>query len=161
MAALLKTLLTLLYALLFACAAIILGIYSYFLAVLADRDLPISRPKQAIEAISGAAVLYLLLAIIFTCCLGAFALFALLAVGLNLAFMGAFIALAVLLRRGSRSCRGFVRTPLGDGPENSGDPGYGDGGFGFGGRANATYAPRLGRACRLNKACFAVAIIGM
>lgn len=33
---------TFLYAVLFCCAAIILGIYSYFLSVLADRNDPVS-----------------------------------------------------------------------------------------------------------------------
>lgn len=41
----LRLLETLLYALLFLCAAIILGIYSYFLSVLADRKMAVSRTR--------------------------------------------------------------------------------------------------------------------
>lgn len=156
----LKLLQTTLYALLFICAAIILGIYSYFLAVLADRDLPIAAWKQAIEAISGAAVLYLIFAVILTCFLGGKTFFAFLAIVLDILFAGAFIAIAVLARDGADSCRGFVETPLGDGPADSGEVGYGDNGFGFGDRKNATYAPNLEVACRMNKVVFAVAIIG-
>lgn len=156
----LKSLLTLLRLLQLLCSALILGIYSYFLAVLADRDLPIATWKQAVEGISGAAVLYLIFAVLLTCFLGGKGFFASLAILLDILFAGAFIAIAVLTRDGVDSCRGIVETPLGNGPVNSGDPGYGEKGFGFGSDNNATYAPNLGTACRLNKTVFAVAIIG-
>lgn len=156
----LKLLQTLLYLLLFICAAVILGIYSYFLSVLADRDLPIASWKQAVEGISGAAVLYLIFAILLTCFLGGKSFFAFLAIVLDILFAGAFIAIAVLTRDGVDSCTGFVETPLGDGPADSGEEGYGANGFGFGEDNNATYAPNLRTACRLNKAVFAAAIAG-
>ncbi len=156
----LKSLQTILYGLTFICAALILGIYSYFLAVLADRSLPIAVWKQAVEGISGFAVLYLIFAVILTCFLGGIGFFAFLAIVLDILFVGAFIALAVLTRDGVDSCRGQVETPIGNGPANSGDPGYGRNGFGFGSDNNATYAPDLGFACRLNKVAFAAAIIG-
>lgn len=151
---------TLLYALELCCAAIILGIYSYFLAVLANRNLPISNWKRAVEGLAGSAVLYLLFAVLLTCFLGGKAFFAFLAIVLDLLFCGAFIAIAVMTRYGTQSCSGNVNTPLGSGPVNSGDMGYGSNGFGFGSAAGNSYAPSLGRACRLNKACFAVAVIG-
>lgn len=53
-------------ALQFACSAIILGIYSYFLAVLADHNLGIPRWEKAVEGISGVAVLYTLFAVLLT-----------------------------------------------------------------------------------------------
>lgn len=71
---------TLLYALAFLCGAVILGIYSYFLATLADRDSPIQTWVKAVEGISGAAVLYTIFAVVLTCCLGGISFFALLAI---------------------------------------------------------------------------------
>ncbi|KAF1826283.1 uncharacterized protein K489DRAFT_419545 [Dissoconium aciculare CBS 342.82] len=145
-----------LYLLAFCCAAIILGIYSYFLAVLADRDRPIFRETKAVEGISGVAVIYTIFAVLLTCCLGGVSFFAFLAIVLDIAFIGGFIALAVLTRDGSRSCSGIVSTPLGTGPDY----------FRFGFSSNGvqgnevTYGVQLGTACRMNKACFAVAIVG-
>jgi hypothetical protein len=69
---------------------------------------------------------------------------------LDLLFAGAFIAIAVMTRHGAGSCSGFVRTPLGDGDSNS-----------YKGWEGAVFTPRLSMACRLNKVCFAVALIGV
>lgn len=151
----LKLFQTVLYAIEFCCAGIILGIYSYFLATLADRDLTIYTWAKAVEGMSGAAVLYTIFAVLLTCCLGGKSLFAFIAMLLDLLFCGAFIAIAVLTRDGAHSCSGYVKTPLGNGQSNtkqgfdnaSGDQQY-------------TYAVSLGTACRLNTACFAVAIAG-
>lgn len=71
---------TFLYALIFCCAAIILGIYSYFLSVLADRDLVIATRWKAVEGLSGVAVVYTICATILTCCLGGISFFAFLAI---------------------------------------------------------------------------------
>jgi len=149
----LKLLQTFLYVLTFCCAGIVLGIYSYFLAVQADRSATIPTWQKAVEGISGAAVVYLIFAVILTCCLGGKPFFAFLAIALDIAFCGGFIAIAVLLRQATGSCTGDVTTPLGSGPSDS-KQGYG----GTGGN-NVTYASSLGFACRLNKAAFAVAII--
>jgi hypothetical protein len=152
----LKALQTLLYALEFCCAAIILGIYSYFLSVLADRDVPIYTWAKAVEGLSGAAVLYTIFAVLLTCFLGGKAFFAFLGILFDLLFTGAFIALAVLTRDGSKSCSGRVKTPLGTGLSSAKQ--------GFGSANNKgdqyTYAVSLGTACTMNKACFAVAIAG-
>ena len=65
------------------------------------------------------------------------------------------VAIAVLTRDGAHSCSGNVRTPLGNGSSDSKE------GFGSNGQGNqVTYAASLGTACRLNTACFAVAILG-
>jgi hypothetical protein len=61
---------TFLYLLAFLCAAIVLGIYSYFLATIADRNGNIMTWVKAVEGISGAAVLYTIFATLLTCCLG-------------------------------------------------------------------------------------------
>ena len=148
--ALLKGIQTFLYAVEFCCAGIILGVYSYFLSVLADRDITISKESQAIEGMSGAAVLYTIFAVLLTCCLGGKTFFALLGIILDLLFAGAFVAIAVLTRDGAHSCSGTVNTPFGRGPSNSKE--------GFGNEV--TYAVSFGTACRLNSACFAVAILG-
>ncbi|KAJ4297964.1 hypothetical protein N0V90_005863 [Kalmusia sp. IMI 367209] len=151
----LKLFQTILYAIEFCCAGIILGIYSYFLATLADRDLTIYTWAKAVEGMSGAAVLYTIFAVLLTCCLGGKSFFALIAMLLDLLFCGAFIAIAVLTRDGAHKCSGYVRTPLGNGQSNSKqgfDNAQGD--------QQYTYAVSLGTACRLNTACFAVAILG-
>jgi len=152
----LRLLQSFLYLLAFCCAAIILGIYSYFLAVLADRDAPIARDTKAVEGISGAAVVYTIFAVLLTCCLGGVSFFAFLGIVLDIAFIGGFIALAILTRQGSRSCSGVVNTPIGTAPA--------DFRLGFtsnGAQGNeATYGVKYGTACRMNKACFAVAIVG-
>jgi len=147
---------TLLYALEFCCAGIILGIYSYFLAVQADRDNAIPRWQQAVEGISGAIVLYTIFAVVFTCCLGGQAFFALLGLIMNVLCMGGFIAIAVLTRDGAHSCKGDnVQTPLGNGPEDA-KQGFENGNS----ESQYTYSASLGSICRLNTACFAVAIAG-
>ncbi|KAK5112027.1 hypothetical protein LTR62_004561 [Meristemomyces frigidus] len=147
-----------LYFLEFCCAGLILAIFSYFLSVLANRHLPIATWEKAVEGLSGAAVVYLICATLLTCCLGGISFFAILAIILDLLFCGAMIAIAVLTRHGASSCKGFVRTPLGNGQANSNTGGFGN--FGAGNNQNLTYSVMLGTACKLNTACFAVAIIG-
>lgn len=146
---------TALYALEFCCAGIILGFYSYFLAVQADRNVPIPRWQQAVEGMSGVVVLYTIFAVLLTCCLGGKTFFALLGIIFDILCCGAMIAIAVLTRDGASSCSGIVNTPIGNGPSDSKE------GFGSDGQGNQiTYASSLGTACRFNTACFAVAIIG-
>ncbi|EME48691.1 hypothetical protein DOTSEDRAFT_67657 [Dothistroma septosporum NZE10] len=148
---------TFLYALEFCCAAVCIGVFSYFLAVLADRDTGIATQWKAVEGISGAAVLYLIFAVLLTCCLGGISIFAFIAIALDVCFVGGMIAIAVLTRHGASKCSGFVRTPLGDGPATTDSSGYGN--FGTGQNENLTYAVSLRTACKLNTAVFAVSII--
>ncbi|KAL1600943.1 hypothetical protein SLS59_005608 [Nothophoma quercina] len=151
----LKFVATALYALEFCCAAIILGIYSYFLSVQADRNVDIPRWQQAVTGLSGGTVLYTIFAIIFTCCLGGKTFFALLGLIFNALCCGAMIAVAILTRDGASSCTGNVNTPLGDGSASSKE------GFGSNNQGNQiTYSASLGTTCKLNTACFAVAIVG-
>lgn len=146
---------TLLYALEFCCAGIILGIYSYFLAVQADRDVSIPVWQQAVTGMSGGVVLYTIFAVLLTCFLGGKRFFAFLGIILDLACAGAMIAIAVLTRDGASSCTGNVKTPLGDGSSDSRE------GFGSNDQGNQiTYSASLGTTCRLNTVCFAVAIVG-
>ncbi|KAJ4368789.1 hypothetical protein N0V83_005871 [Neocucurbitaria cava] len=146
---------TALYALEFCCAGIILGIYSYFMAVQADRDVHIAVWQQAVTGIAGAIVLYTIFAVLLTCFIGGKALFAFLGIVFDLLCCGGMIAIAVLTRDGAHSCTGNVKTPLGDGDSDSKE------GFGSNDQGNQiTYSASLGTTCRLNTACFAVAILG-
>ncbi|KAJ5102360.1 hypothetical protein NUU61_004582 [Penicillium alfredii] len=126
--------------------AVILGIFSYFLAVLAQHGQAIPTWMRAVEGIAGAATLYGLLGIVFVCCLGGVAFFAFLGVALDVCFTGAMVAIAVLTRDGTSSCRGTLDTPLGTGKDG-----------------DDTVAAKVtfGLACRLEKVTFAVAIIGI
>jgi len=140
---------TFFYVLIFCCAAIILGLYSYFLATTASHDVRGPNWVRAVEGISGAAVLYTIFAIFLTCFLGGKPFFAFLGIALDVLFGGAFVAIAILTRHGVGSCKGNVRTPLGNGDAASHR--------GWGG---AVFTPSLRTVCRMNKVCFAVAIIG-
>lgn len=143
----------------FLCAGIVLGVFSYFLSVLADNDLPIAARWKAVEGISGAGVIYTICGVVLTLCLGGVAFFGFLAVVLDVLFIGGFAAIAWFTRHGANSCTGMVSTPLGDGQANGQAVGYGSNGFGFGNGENATYFPKLHLACRLNTAAFAVSVI--
>ena len=143
------------------CGIVVLAIYSYFLAVLSDHHLPIGNWVRAVEGMSGASVLYLLFAVVLTLCLGGIRFFALIAVILDVCFIGCYVAIAWFNRGGAGKCSGTVYTVLGSGPANSKDPGYGQNGFGFGSGENVTYAPNLRQACKLETAVFAVAVINI
>lgn len=138
----------------FGCAAVIIGIFSYYLATLTDHSLPISVHIKAVEGISGAAVLYTIAGFLLVCCLGGIAFFSMLGMLLDFAFTGAFAYIAWVNRHATDgSCSGFVRTAYGNGYTNlNNNVVGGDGGV--------TILPRLSTACRLQKAAFAVAIIG-
>ncbi|KAB8223325.1 hypothetical protein BDV33DRAFT_39742 [Aspergillus novoparasiticus] len=125
--------------------AVILGIFSYFLAVLSRHDQNIPQWMKATEGLSGAATLYGLLGILFTCCLGGVTFFAAVAVVLDVCFVGAMVAIAIMTRNGTQQCSGRVDTPLGSGESNAESP------------SKVKYE----FACELQKVTFAVAIIGI
>jgi hypothetical protein len=135
------------------------GIYSYFLAVQADRNQGIPKWQKAVEGISGVAVLYTIAAVVLTCCLGGITFFAFTAILLDILFVGGFIAIAVLTRQGAYSCSGIVNTPLGIGNADANSEGFGNRGLGFDQGENLTYSVSPRNACRMNKAVFAVSII--
>jgi hypothetical protein len=148
----LKSVSVVLRAIEFCCAAIILGFFSYFLTTLHNHDLSIATYIRAVEGISGAGVLYTIFGFLLVCCLGGIAFFSLLGMLLDLAFCGAFIYVAYATRGGDGSCRGFVNTPFGSGNTNvDNSVSQGNGGF--------TVLPSLHTACRMETACFAVAIV--
>lgn len=136
----------------FCCAAVGLGIFSYFLAVLANDNIHIADRWRAVEGITGAATLYTIFAILFVLCLAGNAFFGALAIIIDICFIGAFIYVAWTTRHGANSCSGNVRTPLGNGPAN--------------GRISVEnldnrYPLTLKTACELNTAVFAVSIVAI
>ena len=135
----------------FCCAALILGVYSYFLATLANHNLPIATSIRAVEGISGVAVLYTISALLLVCCVAGFTLTSFLAVLFDVAFIGAFIYVATANKGGASSCDGYLDTPFGKG--KAADSAEGSDGF--------TALPSFRVACRLQSACLAVSIIAM
>lgn len=129
-------------------AIVLLALFSYFLAVLSDHNRHIDTWIKAVEGISGAAVLYLLFAVLFTLFLGGVTFFGFIAVVLDIAFVGAFVYEVYVTRGGAGSCKGYVRTPLGSGQANAATP-YG----------STTWLPNLHQACQLETATFAIGII--
>lgn len=152
---------TLLRAIQLCASILVLGVFSYFLARLSNNDLPIATWIKAVEGMSGAAVLYGIFAVLLTLFLGGIAIFAFIAIVLDLCFVGCFAAIAYYNRGGANSCSGNVNTPLGDGPADRNSPSYGQNRFGFGNTGNADYAPNLHLACQLETAVFAVAIVNI
>lgn len=153
---LLKSTQTILRLLQLLAAIVILGIYSYFLATEARNGMGKPRSVQAVEGIAGAAVLYTLFAVLLTCFIGGITISVVLAILLDVLFIGAFIAVAIMTRSGARNCRGLVNTPIGGGNSITNSdftfPGVQDAG-------SIDYTPNLFRACNLQKAVFAIAII--
>ncbi|KAG8666132.1 hypothetical protein FPOAC2_11227 [Fusarium poae] len=135
----------------FACAALILAIYSYFLATLHNHDLSISNKIRAVEGISGIAVLYTAAALLLLCCLAGRTLSSLLAIILDVAFIGAFIYVAVANKGGASSCTGYLDTPFGRGQASN----TAEGSDGF------TALPSYRTACKLQSACLAVSIVAI
>jgi hypothetical protein len=137
----------------FLCAAVILAIYSYFLATLHNHDLTIANWVRAVEGISGAACLYTIVGLLLLCCLAGHPFTSFFAMLLDAAFLGAFIYVAIENRGGAGSCEGTVTTPFGtaNADTNVSD----DGNTGF------TALPSFHTACKLETACLAVSIVGM
>lgn len=138
----------------FCCAAIILGIFSYFLATLHNHGLNIDNYTRSVVGISGAAVLYTLVGLLLLCFVAGIAFFSITAILLDLAFVGAFTYVAYETRGGANSCHGTVNTVYGTGDADSAN--YvpnGDGG--------STRLPSFRQACQLETACFSVAIVAM
>jgi hypothetical protein len=136
----------------FLCAALILGVYAYFLAALHNHDIGSSDSVRAVTGIAGAAALYTLIALLLLCCIAGLTFTSFLAIVLDVAFIGAFIYVAVANRNGAGSCDGYVDTPFGRGRAQDTAQGN-SGGF--------TALPSYRTACRLQTACFSVAIIAM
>jgi ABC-type anion transport system duplicated permease subunit len=138
----------------FCCAALILGVFSYYLAALHSHGLNIDNYTKSIEGISGAAVLYTLIGLLLLCFVAGLPFFSLCAILMDLAFVGAFIYVAYETRSGARSCSGTITTVFGTGDANSDntvpDPNGG-----------SISLPSFKQACQLETACFSVSIVAM
>jgi len=139
----------------FCCAALILAILAYFLATLAQHDLPVPTWVRAVTGISGAAVLYsALFGIALLCCVAGHPVSSFLLMVLDVCFAGAFIYIATANRDGASSCHGQVTTPYGTGDAGTNvvNGANGDGMSGL---------PSLRQACQMQTACLSVAIGAM
>merc|ERR1712230_353815 len=81
----------------FACAAIVLGIYSYFLSVLADKNTHIPAWEKAVEGMSGAACLYPIFCVLLTLFLGGIRFFAFIAIVLDICFAVSIVNIFLFL----------------------------------------------------------------
>ncbi|KAH7125959.1 hypothetical protein EDB81DRAFT_860627 [Dactylonectria macrodidyma] len=133
-------------------SALILAVYSYFLATLAAHKFHITTSIRAVEGISGSGTLYGLLGVLLVCCLGNIPLVSLIAIILDVGFFACFIYVAVANKHGAGSCRGEVDTPYGRGL--AGDKVKGR-------RRGSLALPRYRVACQLQTACLAAAIIAV
>jgi len=145
-----KSVQTIIYILIFLAAAIVLALYSYFLATERIHHASVPNKQRAIEGISGAGVLYSIFAVILTCFLGGISFFAFIGIFLDILFCGGFIAIAILTRDGVHSCTAnYINTPIGSGNPNTDI-----------GRDGKKFSIKLKTACRMEKVVFAVSIIG-
>ncbi|KAH7362541.1 hypothetical protein B0T11DRAFT_85468 [Plectosphaerella cucumerina] len=136
----------------FGCCALIFAIYCYFLATLANHDLTISNHIRAVTGITGAGSLYTIVGLALLCCLAGHVITSAIAIFLDLCFAAAFIYVAWANRNGASSCNGYLDTPYGQGNANRI----------VDGNSNAfTRLPSLRSACRMQTACFAVAIVAI
>lgn len=75
--------------------------------------------QKAVEGMSGASVIYTGFAVLLTFFLGGITIFAFLAVLLDICFCGCFVAIAVLVRAGAKSCGSVNDSPIGAGQHAS------------------------------------------
>ncbi|KAJ3537896.1 hypothetical protein NM208_g6137 [Fusarium decemcellulare] len=132
-------------------SALILAVYSYFLATLAAHDFDIHTRIRAVEGISGSAVLYGILGVVLICCVGGLPVASLIAIILDTGFLACFIYTAVANKHGGGSCSGEVDTPYGPGLAKSKVKG----------KRGSLALPTYRVACQLQTACLAAAIIAV
>lgn len=130
----------------FCCCAVVLALYSYFLATLTNRNTNIPTWTRAVEGISGIGVLYTLLGLLLLCCLAGHPFTSFIAIILDVAFAGAFIYVAIQNRAGASSCTGTVDTPFGTGQATD-----------MIDNKNPTYR----QVCQMETACLAVSVVAM
>ncbi|EGX91425.1 hypothetical protein CCM_05583 [Cordyceps militaris CM01] len=147
----LKTVQWLLRCVQLLCAVIVLGIYAYFLAALANHALPTPTNVKAVEGVAGVAAAYALLGLLLLCCLAGRTLASFAAMCLDFAFLCAYIFVAVANKGGAGSCTGDVTTVFGSGKAEDtlkAGPGF-------------TKIPSYRTACKLQTACLSIAIIAI
>jgi hypothetical protein len=142
----LKTLQWFIRAVQFLSCAVVLALFSYFLAVAAQHDFVIPTWTKAVEGISGIGVLYTLVGLLLLCCLAGHPFTSAIAIILDIAFVGAFIYVAQANRGGASSCDNTVDTLFGTRPATD-DLGKG--------------LPNFHQICQMESAVLAVSIIAM
>lgn len=130
----------------FLTCAVVLALFSYFLAVASRENLRIPTWSKAVEGISGVGVLYTLAGLLLLCCVAGHPFASGIAILLDIAFVGAFIYVAQANRGGASSCSGTVNTIFGNRPASD-DLGSG--------------LPSFHQLCQLHKAVLAVSIIAI
>jgi len=140
----------------FGCAAVVLGLTSYYMAAQTSNSLEVPTHERAVEGITGAACVYTLVALLLLCCLAGLAVVSALAVVLDVLFMGAFIYVAWFYRRGAQGCDDLVvNTIFGYGSGDSRVPPAQGADIGF------TRLPTYGSACRMEKVNLSLAILAI
>jgi hypothetical protein len=133
---------------------ILLSLTAYSLATLAGHNLPQPTSLRAVVGISGSAILYTSLCVLTRVCMRRRSIpvkpfTSMMSMVLDVAFAAAFIYVAAANKGGSASCEtGWAETPFGSGDVNTGTPPEGG-------------LPGLAEACRMVKACLAVAVVSM
>lgn len=137
----------------FGCCGLILALTAYFLAAMSSNNITIPTNLRAVAGISGIGVIYTALGVILVCCLAGFTLTSFIAIVLDIAFVGAFIYVAIVYKDGASSCSGTnVNTVFGTGSANVRITSADEGGVTL---------PTYATACRMESANLAVAIVAM
>ncbi|KAJ2989754.1 hypothetical protein NUW58_g3305 [Xylaria curta] len=130
----------------FLSCAVVLALFSYFLAVASRNNYNIPTWTKAVEGISGVGVLYTLTGLLLLCCVAGHPFASGIAIILDIAFVGAFIYVAQANRGGASSCTDTVDTLFGTRPAED-DLGSG--------------LPNFRQICQMQKAVLAVSIIAL
>lgn len=150
----LKALQSLLRSILFLASLVVLALYAYFLAKLHSKDLYIANWVRAVEGISGACALYVLVGLPLLWCAGGHSMPMVIFVVLDILFIGGYMYIAYENRGGRGSCNGNdIRTPFGYGSALV-DRAVNRNG-------QTVSIPRFRTSCRLEKACLAVSVIAI
>lgn len=136
----------------FGCAAIVLGIFSYFLATLVNHDLPIGIWVRVVEGISGVAVVYTILSFMVHCCCPGHPFPSFIQMCLDVLFIAGFIYIAIVNRGGASSCTGEVDTAFGKGNADTNEPVDSD-------SSGFTRLPSLRQACKMETAVLSVSVV--
>lgn len=136
----------------FCCAAIVLALFSYFLATLNNHDMHIGIWVRVVEGISGVGVVYTVLTFIFICCASGRRFPSFIMMVMDVLFIAGFVYIAVVNRGGASSCTGEVDTVFGKGNADTNELVDNDDNI-------FTKVPSLRQACKMETATLAVSII--
>ncbi|KAI1827948.1 hypothetical protein F4861DRAFT_296148 [Xylaria intraflava] len=143
----LKTLQWFIRAVQFLASAVVLAIFSYFLAIASRHHIPIPTWWKAVEGISGGSLLYTLIGLLLLCCVAGHMFTSGIATILDIALVGAFVYVAQANRQGANSCTGnHVGTLFGTRPASD---------------TLGSGLPSFHQLCQMQKAVLAVSIIAI